>query len=200
MLTIERILAQLELFSGHEYGARAFYPTPLRGVRLRNYGDAVPQIDCCSFVEGLLIPAAGIQWSRKQHKRAMIRRHWLTKKIGEPFSPINVLIEAGLAEQVSSIEPPPPWSVVQFWRKARPWVSGHTLKVVKHDAATDKVFTLEANKSRRMYLDGVGTRGIGHYRDHGLLTPGWQNMPDVPTWAELCQTYPYRSVARLLLA
>lgn len=198
-LTPERILAQLELFRDHEYGREPDYPTPLPGVRLRKYSHDTPQIDCCSFVEGLLVPASGIQWSRAQHRRSMIRRNWITKRIREPFSPVNMMREAGLAKGASPIIPPRPWSVVQLWRHMLPWSGGHTLIVVEHDKYTDKILTLEANKSQTMKLNGVGARGIGHYRDHGLRPDRWQDMPCVPTWERLCETYPYRAVGQLIL-
>lgn len=170
----------------------ARYPFPLPGVSLPL---APPQTNnCCTFVEGLVIGAwadahPGFAWDKRRHRQMMI--------IGDDdmFSPVTALVEAGIAILVPNPDTAPEcWTVIQGWREQ--WSDGHTLLIVAHHAATDRLLTLEANKAFK--LNGVGFRSIGNLNAVGGRPPAqWWSLPELWTWQHFCSVYRFRRQARL---
>jgi hypothetical protein len=181
----------LESFDGFGYtreGAR--YPFPLKGF-------GVPQAppndnNCCTFVEALVFGAwqhahpGRFELSSQIHGQMMIGG-------SDFFSPVNALIEAGIATPVELDAPPPPWTVMQGWKSQ--WGGGHTMILVEVDPDTRAVLTLESNHApRSLSLSGVGFRGIGHFYDQPEHRPpaDWRTSGRAPTWEELKQIFAFR--------
>jgi hypothetical protein len=188
------MVSRLADFRDYRYtltGAR--YPFDIDGCGLPK---APPKKNnCCTFVEALVVRAwqdvhaDRFTWTPARHRQMMI--------IGDDlFSPINCLVEAGIANAFDGDETasPPPWSAVQGWRSSG---GGHTFLIVDHHTPSDRVLTLESN--RGFGLDGVGFRRLGNIRDHADNGPPakWWEDPRAPTWADICATYPDRKLAAL---
>ncbi|TQM61943.1 rubredoxin [Humibacillus xanthopallidus] len=147
------------------------YPFEI-GITLKlDPGHPVPATydDCCTFVEALLVrgwrdaAVAPFTWGAAQHGRAMIDR-----PAEKPFSPVEVLQDAGIADAVDADELPPPWTAVQTWRdvpyldedkKRKTTRAGHTLLIVDVHPETGRLLTLESNRS--FGLNGPGFRSLG---------------------------------------
>jgi len=186
VITTEALAAQLEMYLGWRYSpGDPRYPHPLPGVRLPRSPPA--QTNCCAFVEGVAVGAAvrsgiGVPWGLAAHQRAMLQDP------DHRQSPVEVLVDAGIADRWPDDRVPPPWSVCQGWRGHR----GHTFLIA--DVQVDRVLILEAN--RGYGLDGVGWRG------HGMATniepPAmWHRDPRAWTWGRVRETYPELAVASL---
>lgn len=190
MILREALLEQLALYRGWVYGSPR-YPSALPGVRLPL---APPNhVDCCSFVEGLVIGAAvraGLDpgWGLAEHNRAMV----LTPR--DRFGPVEVLIDAGLAWPLALDDVPPAWTVCQGWRRDG---GGHTFLIA--ETAGQRVLLLEAN--RGYMLNGPGWRAIaplGEAReDQDGLPPKWWQDPLAWTWAMVRDLYPELAVCAL---
>jgi len=171
----------------------AFYPWALPGIRvpmappLRN--------NCCTFVEALTVKAfadahgGALAWDARRHRQMMIASS------EDYFSPVTAAVESGMAIPAPSADVAPhPWTLIQGWRNQ--WRSGHTFLIVDHHPETDKVLVLESNCANG--LNGVGYRGIGNLREHGVRPPAsWWTLPDVWTWRRVCATYLFRQQAWL---
>jgi hypothetical protein len=189
------LLARLRDFAGYEYQLKdpLCYPWPLPGATVNTLPPK--KINCCTFVEGLLVKAwedavgSRLHWSQKSHNQMMING------TDDYFSPIAALIEAGMAVPVeATAEPPPPWTVIQGWREQ--WAKGHTFILVAQ--RNGKVLTLEANESYKM--KGVGHRGLGNAESFGFSPPPkWWEDPEVWTWDQIRNTYRFHKLARLKL-
>ncbi len=193
MIPEAALLAQLELFRGYGYsGGSPRYPAAIPGVLVAT---APPKrTNCCCFVEGLIVPVAArlvdeFAWNWRRHRQMMIMDR------DRRFSPIVALVNSGLALMCDPDDPPGDWAVMQGWNED--FSNGHTLIIARHDTATDQVLTLEANRSARYDLIGVGHRGVGHidnWADFDLMA----RLQDSPyDWADLCETYPKRAVCAL---
>lgn len=175
MLSLQAIHRQLDLYAGWVYASDAHYPTPLPGIKVKlsppNY------TNCCAFVEGVIVPASGIDWDMEQHRRAMV---W---SAADRFGPVGVLCDAGIAWPQPNDDAPPAWSVCQGWRGTR----GHTFIVAASDGV--HVTLLEANKGRG--LNGTGWRGVAP------LQPGDEvPKPSLP-WGDIRAQYPDLAVCSL---
>ena len=170
----------------------ARYPYALPGVTLPL---APPNTNnCCTFVEALVVAAwadtqPGFTWNKQRHRQMMI--------IGneDMFSPVTAVVEAGMARAVANADTPPAcWTLIQGWRQQ--WRDGHTLLVIAHHPATDRVLTLESNSAFK--LNGVGFRAIGNLTAvGGRPPPRWWDLPDLWTWAKVCSVYRFRRQAAL---
>lgn len=180
MIPESELFAQLERYKDYRYSRlNPHYPTAVPGVRL---AQGPPELtNCCTFVEGLLLPVAashvvGLEWGLKRHSQMMITGH-------DRLSPVAALIDAGLADRADPDACPLRWSVVQGWRTPE---SGHTF-IVADSAHGDLVLILEANCAYG--LDGVGWRGIGNIRDVGSQFPECWWGKTSWTWARVLDTY-----------
>lgn len=170
----------------------ARYPFELPGVRLPM---APPETNnCCTFVEALVAKAwadnvDAFEWSLARHRQMMIT------SADDFFSPVTACVDANIAAPAADPDDAPaPWIVVQGWRQQ--WRGGHTLIVVDHHVATDRILTLESNSAYR--LDGVGFRALGNLRDLGGRPPAdWWDDDRGWTWDRFCSTYRYRRHAAL---
>jgi hypothetical protein len=195
----ETLVTLLPRFRDFHYTkTNAHYPFAIRGCRLPQ---APPRANnCCTFVEALVVGAWQdkyrdlFEWSPAQHRQMMV--------IGDDlFSPVHCLVEAGIASAIggaaSTNSAPPPWAVIQGWRNDG---GGHTFLIVDHHAPSDRVLTLESNRS--FGLDGVGFRKLGNLRDHADNgpPPAWWENPSAPTWASIRALYPQREMAALKVA
>ncbi|NTX12920.1 hypothetical protein HUA76_19165 [Myxococcus sp. CA056] len=190
----DRLVALLGGLRDYRYDPdKAYYPWTLPGIRVPL---GPPRFNnCCTFVEALTVKAfadahgAAFAWDSRRHRQMMIA------SAEDNFSPVTSAVESGMAIPPPSADVPPhPWTLIQGWRNQ--WRSGHTLLVVDHHPATDKVLVLESNCA--FGLDGVGYRGIGNLRDKGIQPPAaWWKLPDVWTWRQLCSTYLFKQQAWL---
>ena len=190
------LIEVLQAFVDFEYTRHdARYPFALDGFGL----PVAPPLEnnCCTFVEALVFGAwqrahPGVfDLSRPIHRRMMV-------EAPDYYSPVNALIELGMATPVDLDAPPPPWTVVQGWQSQ--WGKGHTFIVVDVDPETRRVLTLESNKSSALRLDGVGCRAIGNLRDlPGARPPAaGRKDEDVLTWSgHFTRFYPFRRGAAL---
>jgi len=195
------LVARLKDFKGYGYDLTQdiSYPWPLPHVTVRT-GLQSPKINCCTFVEGLLVKAwedsvgDRLPWSPERHKQMMILGNDL-------FSPITAVVEAGMA---TPLEPPetdlPPWTLVQGWKNLRAKQGGHTFLIAAQ--RNQAVLTLEANASHQ--LNGVGFRGLGNAEGFNFEPPpSWWENPSlwkdgkVWTWPRIRATYPDLKLARL---
>jgi hypothetical protein len=187
------LLKRLRDFAGYDYNLKdsISYPWPLPGVQVNTRPPK--RINCCTFAEGLLVKSwedavgARLSWSQKSHKQMMIM------ETGDYYSPVTAVIEAGMAVPVNSTEaPPPPWTIIQGWREQ--WARGHTFILVAN--RNGKVLTLEANESFK--IKGVGFRGLGNAESFGFMPPPkWWEAPEVWTWKQIRDAYPFHKLARL---
>lgn len=195
------LVARLKDFRGYGYDLtkNISYPWPLPGVTLPT-GRLEPKINCCTFVEALLVKAwedampGRFNWSLERHKQMMI----LGKDL---FSPVTAVLEAGMATPIEDLNAPPQaWTVVQGWKRLQPNEGGHTYLIVAQRDGV--VLTLEANAAYE--LNGVGFRGLGNAEKFGFKPPpGWWQNPDLWkgkkmwTWQQLRQAYTGLKLARL---
>ncbi|MFY0524720.1 hypothetical protein ACN28I_16680 [Archangium gephyra] len=196
------LVARLKDFRGYGYDMHQniSYPWPLPGVQVPT-GLPTPKINCCTFVEALLVKAwedalpGRFSWSRSLHDQMMI----LGKK--DVFSPVRAVVEAGMATPLADPSaPPPPWTLVQGWKSLNPLKGGHSFLVVAERQGV--VLTLEANAAYG--LSGVGFRGLGNAEQFGFAPPpDWWCNPDlwmggkVWTWERLLAAYGVLKLARL---
>jgi hypothetical protein len=195
------LVARLKGFKGYGYHLTEgiSYPWPLPQLSVRT-GLPSPKINCCTFVEALLVKAwedavgTRLHWGPERHKQMMILGSDL-------FSPITAVVEAGMATPLELPEKDvPPWTIVQAWKDLRGKEGGHTFLIVAQ--RQEAVLTLEANASHR--LEGVGFRGLGHAeRFHFAPPPGWWEHPNLWkdgkmwTWPRIRDAYPDLKLARL---
>ena len=169
------------------------YPFELPSTRVPQ---APPeQINCCTFVEALLVRAwadahGTFRWDTARHRQMMINEP------DDLFSPVTAAVESGMAAAVDDADQiPRPWTVIQGWRPG--FRSGHPFLVVAHHPASDRVLTLEANSA--FGLDGVGCRTLGNLRDltDGRPPAGWWERAEAWTWQRICTVYRERRQASL---
>ncbi len=190
------LVKYLRDFTDYTYSLKGpiSYPWPLPGVDVNTQPPRL--INCCTFVEGLLVKAweeakgSQLDWSKRRHDQMMIA--------GQPrdyFSPVTAVIEAGMAVPVESTEAPPPaWTLIQGWDRG--YDAGHTFLLVAHHAAEGKILTLEANHSFK--LNGVGFRELGMAEAFGFSPPSeWWTHAEVWTWEKLRTHYVNHKLARL---
>ena len=130
--------------------------------------------DCCAFVEAVIISAYEIEeWGSVRHGKSMLLSR------SQPFSPVDVLADAGLVATSPQPATGPAWYAMQGWRTdaiekvALPTTKGHTMLIVVEEGAENGAVTVhEAN---------VG-KGV-----HAYPT----------TWVKLRERYPVQKVVRL---
>ena len=185
-----KLIDLLPHFANYTYGHdHVSYPYSLPGVRVP-VGEP-RRINCCTFVEALLVKAwadthPSFSWSRARHNQMMIR------STDDYYSPVTAAVESDMAIAAAHpFQQPRPWSIVQGWRHR--WREGHTFLIVAHDTLTDRVLTLESNSAYN--ISGVGFRGIG---DLSARPPeSWWELPNVWTWTRIRRTYQHRRVGYL---
>jgi len=186
-----KLVSLLETFRAFRYTPRgARYPFPLQGISVKQ--SPPHKNNCCTFVEALVIKAwldnvPDFRWDAHGHAEMMILGSDL-------FSPVNVLIERGIALSLSPDAPPHPWSVVQGWSANN---SGHSFIIVAHHGESDRILTLESNSAYG--LDGVGFRKLGGLREFqpGQAPSRWWENPRTPTWKDIRRWYPKRRLCAL---
>lgn len=185
------LVGLLEAFRDFRYTPRgARYPYELDGISVKL--SPPRKNNCCTFVEALVIKAwlnhdENFRWDGRGHADMMILGSDL-------FSPVNVLVERGIALPLNELAPPAPWSVVQGWSSNN---NGHSFIIVDHHADSDRVLTLESNSAYG--LDGVGFRRLGGLKDHppAQAPAHWWGNPRAPTWRDICRWYPKRRLCAL---
>ena len=181
------LIALLPLFHGYSYDLdQPRYPFELPDTRVPQ---APPeQINCCTFVEALLVRAwsdahgSRFHWDTARHRQMMIN------EADDLFSPVTAAVDSGMAVAVDDADQiPRPWTIIQGWRPG--FRSGHTFLVVAHDPGSDRVLTLEANSA--FGLNGVGCRTLGNLRDlpGGRPPADWAQRADAWTWQRICTVY-----------
>ncbi|HLL54712.1 MAG TPA: hypothetical protein VK447_14260 [Myxococcaceae bacterium] len=197
------LVARLKDFKGYGYelaDTNISYPWPLPGINVRT-GAPNPKINCCTFVEALLVKSwedalpGRIKWNASRHDQMMIRGTDL-------YSPVTAVVEAGIATPIADTNaPPPPWTIIQGWKNPQqPKEGGHSFLVVAQ--RNGAVLTLEANAAHG--LSGVGFRGLGNAEQFGFAPPPgwWQNAAlwkegKVWTWQRILGAYAGIKMARL---
>lgn len=199
MIPESALLEQLRLFTGYTYSRHEpVYPRPVPGFRVPlepSDRSLTPGTNCTTFVEGLIVPVAarcipGFEWGRRRNAQAQIH------SMAEPYSPVDALVEAGIADGVSLADEVPPWTVVQGWRSFTP-PSGHALILVRC-SPDGKVLPLEAN--RGYGLDGVGWRNLGGISQVGSRIPPRWELRTLWTLAKIRETYPHHAACALRVA
>ena len=185
---------------------------------------APPRVnDCCSFVEALSVKAwkdargDKFTWDLEKHKRMMIG-----EKRSDPndwYSPVTEVVASGMGIEVKDTEKlPPPWTVVQGWRKkdkkkeceADNLKGGHTFFVVAVHEDTGRVLTLESTATQReneevttefVEMHGPGFRKLGDIDDFKAkgFNPGkdWWKDEGLWTWKMIKADRPCIKMARL---
>jgi hypothetical protein len=195
---VKDLLTRAADFYGWAYskdhpGDRPAYPRHLRGVQL----PLAPPLatNCCCFAEAIVVGAAqdldpDFTWSRQQHDQMMILDP------AHLFSPVEVLVAAGLAKTNPPGEVPPPWSVVQVWRVDRK--QGHTFIVADSRTDIKRVLVLEANCAYG--LNGVGWRRFGPLTAESPAVPpkAWYASARATSWPAVLAAYDTQSCQLLI--
>lgn len=196
------LVTRLKYFTGYGYDLTkgVSYPWPLPGIEV-TLGLKAPKINCCTFIEALLVKAwedvvqDRLKWNMKRHRQMMIHDK------EDLFSPITAVIEEGMALPHEALDTmPPPWTLVQGWRDLREMKGGHTFLIAAERNGV--VLTLEANASYG--LSGIGFRGLGNAEAFGFKPPpDWWRNPGLWkdgkmwTWQDIRRAYPALKLARL---
>lgn len=196
MVSDRDLRAALALFDGWTYAPavrgqrRCFYPAQSR-VRALYLPQAGPlHTDCCCYVEGVVLAAAGLdgpQWGRARHRRAVVaapeqaealrwlQRHVTPRDFGDVAHQAHVERLYGLPDELSAVgladvvvdtfgqlprPVPGEWWVGQLWE--RDWSSGHAVLV---EGRAEGVAIHEASQSAgRVITRAVTTWPLGsHY-------------------------------------
>lgn len=190
------LISRLPAFLAYRYTyGTPSYPEAVNGVPgLRLRTPAVT--NCCSFCEGLLVPAWD-QQHRGVYRWSLERHSWMMvyEGITDRRAPQNAVVAARMASHLPDGQAPGAWCLAQGWTA---FPKGHQFIVVARHAATDKVLTLEANTAGAD-LDGVGCRGLGPLRDMPgqRPPPRWWTLPEVPTWSAIRGAYTELKLAQL---
>ncbi|HET7270396.1 MAG TPA: RHS repeat-associated core domain-containing protein, partial [Rubrobacter sp.] len=172
------------------------YPYQLDDTKKVDLDQAPPrENDCCSFVEGLAVKAwkdargDELSWDLAKHNRMMIT------STDDYFSPVTEVVDSDMAVDIDNEKLPPPWTIVQGWNAQ--YTSGHTFFVLDVHPDTERVLTLESNKTFGM--DGPGFRTLGDIDDFKDFNPGkdWWKDKRLENWEAFKKRYPNRKMARL---
>jgi len=196
------------------------YPYELDDTKKIKLPQAPPrENDCCSFVEGLAVKAwkdargDELSWNTAKHNRMMITSLASTDEF---FSPVAEIVDSGMGVEVDANELPPPWTVVQGWRKVNGkeacevgnMTGGHTFFIVDVHEDTGRVLTLESTATwhkgevetiEHLKMYGPGFRMLGDIDEFKDFNPGkdWWKEKNLPTWESLKEDRPCRKMARL---
>ncbi len=169
----------------------AYYPYDLPDINITKGNTN----NCCTFAEGLVVKAwkdslaSDFSWSLDKHNKMMIT------STTDYYSPITAVVESRMGVEIDKDKLPPPWTIVQGWKTQ--WTGGHSFLIVDAHQETQRILTLESNKSYKM--DGPGFRQLGNIDDFTDCNPGvdWWKDSDLWDWAKFKETYPFRKMARL---
>jgi len=176
---------------------KAQMPSQPPGINLSAslIGDKI--INCTNLTTWLL----GTAWNSQDPSIKFSTPQWQHWQVWEadpsriPGYGPSVVLEWGVGSTAPSTGP---W-LLQTFRSSDPSsLSGHSYIILKHDAQTDKILTLEANNS--VGLNGVGFGGIGNLRDlpDGNPGPDWTTKTTM-TWSERVDANPRVHIASLAI-
>lgn len=165
-------------------------PEQPNGVRLQANRVGNDSINCTQFTTWIVSKAFGALWNKDQWARWQVSSRAAQTNQVPNFGP-RVAMEWGIG---STRPGKGPW-LIQYFTNPKTF-AGHSMLVIDHDEATDRILTLEANS---VYgLDGVGWAEIGNLRD--VPNPGPRWMDNVSqTWASRLETKPAVHLVQLLI-
>ncbi len=148
-------------------------PCQPKGVSLKADRVGDETINCTQFTTWIISQAFETTWTPDQWSCWQVSGKAAETGQVPNFGP-RVTMEWGIG---STHPGSGPW-LVQYFTNPKTF-AGHSMLIIAHDKETDKILTLEANRSYG--LDGVGGAEIGNLRD--VINPGPNWMDKVSqTW------------------
>jgi|TARA_R110000824_G_scaffold21548_1_gene80451 hypothetical protein len=163
-------------------------PCQPKGVRLKTDRVGDETINCTQFTTWIISQAFDTTWTLDQWSCWQVGSKAAETEQVPNFGP-RVTMEWGIG---STHPGPGPW-LVQYFTNPKTF-AGHSMLVIAHDEKTDKILTLEANRSYG--LDGAGWAEIGNLRD--VINPGPNWMDKVSqTWESRLGSKPALHITQL---